>query len=214
MRLSCSQSGAAEISSPTTATLQRVTSDLVIALAVLSVIGQLIVGLLLTLGTLAAGGLLPPLAALQRVAGPYALWSAFSVAAIATGGSLVFSELGGYRPCELCWYERICMYALSILLPLLAWHKERWRARYLIPFPAAGVAVCTYHLLIENGVFRESAPCGFNATGVLHGTRCSSKWFEQFGYVTLPVLALTAFLLIFGLLLLASFSRSQAEMVG
>jgi disulfide bond formation protein DsbB len=183
------------------------THDVIVGLAVLGVAGQIVIAALLLTGLLAVAGLPGPLFALQRLARGGEVWLAFVVAAVATGGSLVISEMGGYQPCELCWFERVCVFAVSILLLLFAWKREVWRVRYLVPFPLAGIGVSIYHLLIENGVIKKSAFCASNPAGVVHGTRCHLKWFNEFGYVSITTLALTAFLLLLGFLALTLRTR-------
>ena len=130
----------------------------------------------------------------------YELWLAFVVSSIATGGSLFFSEIAHFVPCELCWYQRICMYPLSITTLLAAAFDDPRAARYLLPLPIAGAGVSVYHILIENGVVSESLTCSISAPG-----GCAVKWINEFGYVTIPTLALTAFALLFAFLLLAAY---------
>ena len=91
------------------------THAFVVVLAVLGVIGQVLAIVLLVIGVLALFGVRGPLELLREMLWGYELWCAFVVTAIATAGSLFFSEIAGYVPCELCWYQRICMYPLSIL---------------------------------------------------------------------------------------------------
>jgi disulfide bond formation protein DsbB len=129
----------------------------------------------------------------------YELWLAFVVAAIATGGSLFFSEIAGFIPCELCWYQRICMYPLTIITLLAAVANDRRVARYLLPLPLVGAGVSIYHLLVENGVVEQAKACLLSAPG-----GCATKWINEFGYVTIPTLALTGFLLCAAFLLLAA----------
>ncbi|HZC29968.1 MAG TPA: disulfide bond formation protein B, partial [Gaiellaceae bacterium] len=93
------------------------THDTIVAFAVLGVIGQVLVVLLALAWPLAND-------ILRRVLWGYELWAAFVVAALATGGSLFLSEIAGFIPCELCWYQRICMYPLSILTLFAAWHGD------------------------------------------------------------------------------------------
>ncbi len=103
----------------------------------------------------------------RRAIEGYELWLAFVVAAIATGGSLFFSEIAHFVPCELCWYQRICMYPLSILTLLMATHDDHRAARYLLPLPVVGAGVSVYHLLVENKVVGESTTCSISAPGGL-----------------------------------------------
>src|SRR6201987_3090193 len=111
------------------------THSTIVVLSVLGVVGQVLAGLLILVALAALVGLRRPLATLRSALWGYELWAAFVVAAIATGGSLFFSEIAGYVPCELCWYQRICMYPLSLLTLFLAYHGDYRVARYLLPFP-------------------------------------------------------------------------------
>jgi disulfide bond formation protein DsbB len=185
------------------ALLSPAVHDTIVALAALGVAGQVIVALLLLVGLLALLRLVLPLDGLRRLLWGYELWAGFVVAAIATGGSLFFSEIAGYPPCELCWFQRICMYPLSILLLIVAVHGDHRAARYVLPLPVVGAGVSIYHLLVENGVVHESQACVASAPG-----GCAVKWINEFGYMTIPTLALTGFLLLIGFLVLASSGQS------
>jgi disulfide bond formation protein DsbB len=180
------------------------THDTIVVLSVLGVIGQVLIVLLLLVGLLAFFGIRGPLGWIRRLLWGYELWAAFVVAAIATGGSLFFSQIAHFPPCELCWYQRICMYPLSILLLLMAWHGDNRAARYLFPLPIVGACVSIYHLLIENKVIKEPTQCLASAPG-----GCAFKWINEFGYITIPTLALTGFLLLIGFLVLATVGTTQ-----
>ena len=182
------------------------THDTIVALAVLGVAGQVLGALLLLVGLAALVGAAAPLAALRRAVEGYELWLAFVVAAIGTGGSLFFSEIAHFVPCELCWFQRICMYPLSITTLLAAPANDERIARYLLPLPVAGAGVAVYHLLVENGVVGQSTSCLISAPG-----GCGVKWINEFGYVTIPTLALTGFALAFAFLLLAAFEPRYGE---
>jgi disulfide bond formation protein DsbB len=177
-----------------------VTHDVTVALAALGVAGQVLVCALLVLGLAALAGLRAPLQAVRAAVAGYELWFAFVVAAVATGGSLFFSEIAHFVPCELCWYQRICMYPLSIITLGAALANDFRVARYLLPLPLVGAGVSVYHLLVENGVVSQSTTCLISAPG-----GCGVKWINEFGYVTIPTLALTAFLLAGAFLLFAAF---------
>ena len=174
------------------------THDVTVALAALGVVGQVVGGLLLLLGLLWLAGLRRPLNLVQRGIWGYELWLAFLVAAVATGGSLFFSEIARFVPCELCWYQRICMYPLSLTTLLLALANDHRAARYLLALPVVGAGVSVYHLLVENGVVGQSQSCLVSAPG-----GCAVKWINEFGYVTIPTLALTGFVLTFAFMLLS-----------
>jgi disulfide bond formation protein DsbB len=183
-----------------------VTHDVIVALATLGVVGQVLAGLLLLVGVLWLVGLHSPLATIRSAIWGYELWLAFLVAAIATGGSLFFSEIADFIPCELCWYQRICMYPIALLTLLMALANDHRAARYLLPLPLAGAGVSIYHLLVENGVVEQSQACLVSAPG-----GCATKWINEFGYVTIPTLALTGFALTFAFLLFAVFDTGEAD---
>jgi disulfide bond formation protein DsbB len=174
------------------------THTAIVALAALGVAGQALAAGLLALGVLALAGLRKPLCSLRLALEGYELWLAFLVTSIATGGSLFFSEIAHFVPCELCWFQRICMYPLSITTLLAALANDRRAARYLLVLPLVGAGVSVYHLLVENGVVEQAQTCLFSAPG-----GCATKWINEFGYVTIPTLALTGFALCFAFLLLA-----------
>jgi disulfide bond formation protein DsbB len=178
--------------------------DVIVALAALGVAGQVLAGLGLVVGALALAGLRAPLDALRSWLWGYELWGGFVVAAVATGGSLFFSEIAGFVPCELCWFQRICMYPLSLLLLFLAFHADNRAARYLLAFPVVGGGISIYHLLVENHVIAQASACLVSAPG-----GCATKWIDEFGFMTIPTLALTAFVLLIELLVLASVGSTE-----
>jgi disulfide bond formation protein DsbB len=178
--------------------------DTIVALAVLGIVGQVLIALMILVGLLALMGVRAPLDSIRRLLWGYELWAAFVVAAIATGGSLFFSLIANFPPCELCWYQRICMYPLSILTLLMALRGDHRAARYLIPLPVVGACTSIYHLLIENAVIKEPTQCQASAPG-----GCATKWINEFGYITIPTLALTGFLLLIAFLVLASIGESE-----
>jgi disulfide bond formation protein DsbB len=175
------------------------THAVIVTLAVVGVTGQVIAGILILTGAIWLIGVRSPLNLLRSALSGYELWLAFVVAALATGGSLFFSEIAHFPPCELCWYQRICMYPLSITTLFAAVHNEHRFARYLLPFPVFGAGVSIYHLLVENSVVAQAQACLVSAPG-----GCAVKWINEFGYVTIPTLALTGFVLVFVFLLFAA----------
>jgi len=183
------------------------THAVIVILAVLGVIGQVIAVLLLVAGGLWLVGVRDPLELVRSAVWGYELWLAFIVSAVATGGSLFFSEIAGFVPCELCWYQRICMYPLSIITLLAALANDHRVARYLLPLPVFGAGVSIYHLLVENGVVEQAHGCLISAPG-----GCATKWINEFGYVTIPGLALTGFALCFAFLTFAAFERDGATL--
>jgi disulfide bond formation protein DsbB len=158
-----------------------------------------VAGLLLVVGLAWLVGLRALSDVVRGLVEGYELWLVFLVSSVATGGSLFFSEIAGFIPCELCWYQRICMYPLTIVTLLAALANDRHVARYLLPLPLVGAGVSTYHLLVENGVVHQAKACLLSAPG-----GCATKWINEFGYMTIPTLALTAFVLCAEFLVLAT----------
>jgi disulfide bond formation protein DsbB len=182
-----------------------VTQDTVIALSVLGVVGQVLVALGIVVGVLALVGVRGPLDAIRNLLWGYEMWGAFVVAAIATGGSLFYSQIAGFIPCEFCWFQRMMMYPLSVLTLLIAARGDNRAARYLLPLPVVGAGTSIYHMLLEHHVIKEPGAC------TLTGGGCTANWIalHSFGYLTIPTLALTAFLLLIGFLVLASTGESE-----
>jgi len=115
------------------------------------------------------------------------LYLAWLQALGATIGSLYASEILHLTPCGLCWYQRIAMYPLVILLPLGILKKDRHTPFLLLPLSLIGAVIALYHVLLQQGIIAESlAPC---QTGV----SCVTKNFALFGFLTIPLLSLIAF---------------------
>lgn len=129
--------------------------------------------------------------------GQQAVWLAWLVAATATAGSLYFSEIADYDPCRLCWFQRICMYPLAAILLVGALLRDRRVSLYAAVFPLVGAAISIYHIYIEVNPEKEGAACRA-------GIPCSTRWIDEFGYVTIPVMALSGFALI-AVLMVVSF---------
>jgi disulfide bond formation protein DsbB len=132
-------------------------------------------------------------AALARVVQPRAMAVAWVVALLATVGSLYFSEVAGFTPCTLCWYQRIAMYPFVALFGVALLR----RARYVTGAPALtaiGALVAGYHVALEWVPSLDTGACAAAAP-------CTYVWFREFGIFSLPALALTAFLLILTVLL-------------
>jgi disulfide bond formation protein DsbB len=116
---------------------------------------------------------------------------AFVLTLAAISGSLFYSEIAGYTPCKLCWFQRIFMYPQAIILALAIWRHDRAVAWYTLWLSVPGGLLAGYHYLLQIGV-APAIPC--SAVGV--SVVCSQRFVMQFGYVTIPMMALTAFALI------------------
>ena len=122
------------------------------------------------------------------------LFAAWVVSLVATLGSLYFSEVMLLPPCVLCWYQRICMYPIAVILTVgLAGHDRRV-PRYVWPLALVGLAIAIYHNLLYYDVILETfAPCGA-------GVSCTDRQIEWIGFITIPLLSFAGFTLIVGCL--------------
>ncbi|OME75955.1 disulfide bond formation protein B [Paenibacillus sp. FSL A5-0031] len=126
----------------------------------------------------------------------YTLYMAWMVAVVATLGSLYFSEIRGFIPCELCWYQRILMYPLSLILGIAAFYDEYKIKKYVLPLSIMGIFVSTFHYMEQKiPGFAAIKPC-------TQGVPCNVQYINWFGFVTIPFLALTGFVLITVILLI------------
>jgi len=119
-------------------------------------------------------------------------WRLFQwiMAFISTLGSLFFSEVMKLPPCVLCWYQRIFMYPLVFILTVGILRQDRNLQAYIQPLVVMGAAFAFYHNLLYYNVIPESfSPC-------VQGISCTSRQIEWFGFITIPLLSLLAFLFI------------------
>lgn len=126
--------------------------------------------------------------------GDSALTLAWLVALVATLGSLYFSEVSHYIPCKLCWYQRIAMYPLALILGIAALKRDLNVRRYVVSMVAVGAAISIYHYILQRWPNLESAAC--DAT-----TPCTTTYVWKFHYISIPFMALSGFALIAVLLL-------------
>ena len=127
---------------------------------------------------------------------PAALWLAAAVAFTATTGSLYFSEVAHYTPCRLCWYQRIAMYPLVLIVGVAAWRRDRDVRWYALPVAAVGFLVAVYHYALERVPALDSGACDPEVP-------CTLVWFEEFGFMSLPFMAAVAFAAVAVLTLIA-----------
>jgi len=133
---------------------------------------------------------------------------AWTVALVASAGSLYLSEVVGFVPCSLCWYQRIVMYPLVLVLGVAAVRGDAGAWRYAIPLPVVGVLIAAYHVTIQ---WRPTLDVGVCSAGA----SCTGRYLNVFGFVSIPVMAGAAFLLIMALLLLVrSIERGDSEVDG
>jgi hypothetical protein len=133
-----------------------------------------------------------PLERLRADLGGLALPLAFLVAAVATLGSLYYSEVAHFTPCRFCWYQRIAMYPLAVILGIATWARDLPVRRYVIPLALIGLALSVYHVQLQLFPDQASA-CDVEAP-------CTTKEVEEFGFVTIPFMAGCGFVAIAALL--------------
>ncbi|MDX2504182.1 MAG: disulfide bond formation protein B [Gammaproteobacteria bacterium] len=118
------------------------------------------------------------------------------IATTATLGSLFFSEVMGLKPCVLCWYQRIFMYPLVVILLAGMFPLDKSVIRYTLPLAVIGWLFAVYHYLIYSGYIPESLqPCDKEAS-------CADINLEIFGFITIPMLSILSYSAIIALLLL------------
>ncbi len=124
-----------------------------------------------------------------------ALALAAAVAVVATAGSLYLSEGAHFLPCRLCWYQRIAMYSLAVVLVVAALRRDASVRWYALPLAIGGLAVSLWHLAVEHLGIGEGA-CEIT-------NPCSIRWVEHFGFVTIPFMAACGFVAIIVLMSVA-----------
>lgn len=116
------------------------------------------------------------------------MFLAWFIAVVATAGSLFFSEVMELPPCVLCWYQRIAMYPLTLILLMGLFPLDPRALRYAWPLVTVGTLIALYHNLLYYHVLPESvSPC-------VQGISCTTRQIEWAGFITIPLLSLTAFI--------------------
>ena len=111
-------------------------------------------------------------------------------ALIATLGSLYFSEVLHFIPCTLCWYQRIFMYPLAIILGIAAYRNDQGIVKYALPLSVIGLVISGYHTLLQKiPYFQQFEQC-------TSGVPCSKDYLNWLGFITIPMMAFVAFALI------------------
>ncbi len=128
------------------------------------------------------------------------IFAAWLIACIATGGSLFFSEVMAFSPCVLCWYQRIAMYPLVLILLVGMFPINRQTFKFSIPLVGIGWLLALYHNLLHYEIVPESAsPCR-------EGVSCATIWLDWLGFITIPLMSFVAFTII-GLLLIIFYRK-------
>lgn len=124
------------------------------------------------------------------------LFICWMIASISTLGSLFFSEIMKFPPCVLCWYQRICLFPLVLILLTGLFSFDKSVVKFALPLAIAGWFIAFYHNLLYSGIIPESIqPCS-------QGVSCTEDYINLFGILTIPMLSLIAFSTIVILLLI------------
>jgi len=121
--------------------------------------------------------------------GDKAIWLAWLVAVVATVGSLVYSEVIHFVPCRLCWFQRIAMYPMAVVLLVGAIRREFQVKFYALPLAIIGLGISVYHYLIQTFPSLEGGACD-------PANPCSAKYVDIFGFMSIPFMAGTGFMVI------------------
>ena len=114
----------------------------------------------------------------------------FLTATIATFGSLFFSEIMQFVPCNMCWYQRIFMYPLVLIFLINLLYPDDKLLKYSMPLVLVGLFFAIYHNLLMFGIIPESVvPC-------VQGVPCSTVYLNWLGFITIPLLSLVAYSMI------------------
>ncbi len=148
-----------------------------------------VAALLLGLWRLVTGALPEPVAAFVGSLRPYAIGFAFVAAFISMAGSLYYSEVAGFDPCRNCWYQRFMMYPAAILLGLTMVTKRMILAKIAFVMSVVGICISTYHRLEQQFPENVGGACALD-------NPCSSRYVNEFGFVTIPTMAWVGFALV------------------
>ena len=139
----------------------------------------------------------------MKTTAPTLIFTAWLIATVAALGALFMSEVMELAPCVLCWWQRVAMFPLVLILALGLFPFDPKVTRYALPLAVIGLGLAAFHVLLTMGIIPEAlAPCR-------QGIPCKTIQIEWFGFVTIPLLSLFAFLTITGLLLAATRSASK-----
>lgn len=138
--------------------------------------------------------------------GKWGLWAALFVAFASMSGSLFYSEVAQYEPCKLCWYQRIAMYPLVLLIALGIRFRDRMITWYAGALAAVGALIAAnhYYLQLSGNSFLPCSAVGYSVS-------CSKNFVLMYGYITIPVMALSAFIFIIIAMVLHHYWRSTQE---
>ena len=124
------------------------------------------------------------------------LFLCWLVVSVSVMGSLFFSHVMEFAPCVLCWYQRIFLFPLVIILAVGLFPFDKNVVRYALPLAMVGWLTAAYHNLLYAGIIPESIqPCS-------QGASCTEEYIDLFGFLSIPMLSLLSFSTIIALLII------------
>lgn len=117
-----------------------------------------------------------------------ALTFIFIVGSSATLGSLFLSEIASFVPCTLCWWQRIFMYPIALISLIALIRNDKKAVYYILPLSIIGAGIAAYHYIMQ--LFPNLLECSEEVA------KCSAVQFTELGYITIPLMSLTTFMLI------------------
>ncbi len=131
------------------------------------------------------------------------LFLAWLLVSVSVTGSVFFSYVLEFEPCVLCWYQRICLFPLVLILAAGLFPFDKSVVKYALPLAIAGGLTAFYHTLLYAGIIPESIqPCS-------KGVSCTEKYIELFGFISIPMLSFFAFAAVTALLLIIKTRTSK-----
>jgi len=124
------------------------------------------------------------------------LFLCWLVAGVSTAGSLFFSYVMEFAPCVLCWYQRIFLFPLVLILAVGLFPLDKKAAKYAFPLAVAGWLTAAYHYLLYTGIIPTNLqPCS-------QGVSCTEEYISLFDFLSIPLLSLLSFTIIITLLII------------
>lgn len=138
-----------------------------------------------------------PMSSWRRDVQAVSLWLAFLIAASSTAASLWLSEVAHFTPCPLCWYQRICMYPLALILGIAAVRRDGGIRVYVLALAGIGAVIAAYHSWIQ------AFPPADGTSFCTLEAPCTERYIWEFGFVSIPFMALCGFAFIIVMMIAA-----------
>ncbi len=133
----------------------------------------------------------------KDVFGDWTYWIVFLIALVSMLGSLYYSEIVGYPPCSLCWYQRIVMYPLVVIMGIAAFKRDTAIRVYVLPLMVIGAVLALYQYVIGYIPDAEILGCSLDVS-------CTERYIWEFGFVDFPLMSFIGFSLMISLMLWAA----------